>query len=121
MNTCQFILPEKCQINIKLLVKLKKSATKTFQILTEAYGDETLSRAHVFERHKRFSGGRVSVEDEMNQLGAQDEEAQAKTENLLKELSKTSFQNCSKQWQHRMQKCVNAEGNYLERDDFTKN
>ncbi|GFU42743.1 transposable element Tcb2 transposase [Trichonephila clavipes] len=36
-----------------------KSATKTFQILTEAYGDETLSRAHVFEW---FSGGRDNVE-----------------------------------------------------------
>ncbi|GFV59507.1 hypothetical protein TNCV_4791251 [Trichonephila clavipes] len=42
---------------------IKKSATKTFQKLTEAYGDETLSRAHVFERYKRFSGERVSVED----------------------------------------------------------
>ncbi|GFW15162.1 hypothetical protein TNCV_173091 [Trichonephila clavipes] len=30
--------------------KFKKSAAKTFQILTEAYGDEILSSAHVFER-----------------------------------------------------------------------
>ncbi|GFT38952.1 hypothetical protein TNCV_388171 [Trichonephila clavipes] len=47
-----------------MLIREKKSATKTFQILTEAYGDETLSSAHVFEWHKRFSGGRVCVEDE---------------------------------------------------------
>ncbi|GFX64809.1 hypothetical protein TNCV_4193041 [Trichonephila clavipes] len=40
---------QRCRINIKLLVKLKKSATKTFQILTKAYGDENLSGAHVFE------------------------------------------------------------------------
>ncbi|GFY00350.1 hypothetical protein TNCV_1663891 [Trichonephila clavipes] len=42
----------------------KKSAKKTFQMLTKAYGDETLSRAHVFEWYKRFSGGRVRVEDD---------------------------------------------------------
>ncbi|GFV38062.1 hypothetical protein TNCV_872691 [Trichonephila clavipes] len=57
-------LPEKCRINNKFLVKLKKSATKTFKTLTEAYGDKTLSRAHVFERHKWFSGGRDTVEDD---------------------------------------------------------
>ncbi|GFU66086.1 hypothetical protein TNCV_1518681 [Trichonephila clavipes] len=42
----------------------KKLAMKTFQILTGACGDEILSRAHVFEGYKRFSGGRVSVEDD---------------------------------------------------------
>ncbi|GFW46155.1 transposable element Tcb2 transposase [Trichonephila clavipes] len=61
---CNCILPEKCQINIKFLVKLKKSVTKTLKISTEAYEEETLSRAHVFEWHKIFSGGRVSVEDD---------------------------------------------------------
>ncbi|GFY03350.1 hypothetical protein TNCV_1173081 [Trichonephila clavipes] len=29
-----------------------------------AYGDETLSHAHVFEWYKRFSGGKDSVEDD---------------------------------------------------------
>ncbi|GFW45305.1 hypothetical protein TNCV_4734121 [Trichonephila clavipes] len=57
-------MPEKGRINIKFLVKLKKSATKTFQILTEVYGDETLSSAHVFKWYKRHSGGRVSVKDD---------------------------------------------------------
>ncbi|GFU76771.1 hypothetical protein TNCV_4519291 [Trichonephila clavipes] len=37
---------------------------KTFQILTETYGDETLSRAYMFEWYKRSSRGRVSVEDD---------------------------------------------------------
>ncbi|GFW86696.1 hypothetical protein TNCV_4334801 [Trichonephila clavipes] len=54
---------EKCRFSIKFLKKLKKSATKTFQILTEAYRNETLFREHVFEWYKKFSGGRVSVED----------------------------------------------------------
>ncbi|GFX52523.1 hypothetical protein TNCV_4325391 [Trichonephila clavipes] len=43
---------------------LKKSASKIFQILTEAYREETLPCAHVFEWYKRFSGERVSVEDD---------------------------------------------------------
>jgi len=45
------------RVNIKLLVKLKKSATETFQLMTEAYGEDCMSRARVFERHKRFSEG----------------------------------------------------------------
>ena len=49
------------------------------------------------------------------------EEVQAKTENLLKDLPKTSFHNCYQQWQHRMQKCVNAEGDYFEGDNVTEN
>ncbi|GFS90144.1 hypothetical protein TNCV_508081 [Trichonephila clavipes] len=61
---CNFILSEKCRINIKFLVKLKKSARKTFKILIEAYGDETLSSAHVLEWYRRFLGGRVRAEDE---------------------------------------------------------
>ncbi|GFV06703.1 hypothetical protein TNCV_1611161 [Trichonephila clavipes] len=34
-------------------------------ILTEAYGDETLSRAHVFECHKQLSEGGNNVEDDV--------------------------------------------------------
>jgi hypothetical protein len=37
------------QVNIKFLVKLKKSATETFQLLTEAYGEDCMSRARMFE------------------------------------------------------------------------
>jgi hypothetical protein len=50
--------------NIKFLVKLKKSATETFQLLTEAYGEDCMSRACVFGWHKRFSEGRKSVKDD---------------------------------------------------------
>ncbi|GFS73784.1 uncharacterized protein TNCV_1458281 [Trichonephila clavipes] len=49
------------------------------------------------------------------------EEVKAKTENLLKVLLKTSFQKCYQQWQHRMQKCVNAEGNYFKGATVTEN
>ncbi|GFT98291.1 uncharacterized protein TNCV_2903881 [Trichonephila clavipes] len=61
-STCTCNLPGKCRININFLVK--KSATKVFQILTKAYGDKALSRPHIFEWYKRFSGGRVSAEDD---------------------------------------------------------
>ncbi|GFX89614.1 hypothetical protein TNCV_73071 [Trichonephila clavipes] len=58
------ILPEECRIYIKFLIKVKKSVTKAFQILTNAYGDETLFHAHVSEWYKRCLGGRVSVKDD---------------------------------------------------------
>jgi hypothetical protein len=40
------------RVNIKFLVKLKKSGTETFQLLTEAYGEECMSCACVFEWHR---------------------------------------------------------------------
>ncbi|GFV70491.1 hypothetical protein TNCV_2868371 [Trichonephila clavipes] len=43
------------KINTKFLVKLKKSVTKTFQILTETYG-ESFSRTHVTDWYNRLSG-----------------------------------------------------------------
>jgi hypothetical protein len=52
------------QVNIKFLVKLKKTVTETFQLLTEAYGEECMSPARVFEWHKRFSEGRESMKDD---------------------------------------------------------
>ena len=39
------------RVNVKFLVKLKKSVTETFQLLTEAYGEDCMSRACVFEGH----------------------------------------------------------------------
>jgi len=48
---------------IKFYVKLNKSATETFDCLTEAYGDTTLSRTMVFKWHKAFKEGRENVED----------------------------------------------------------
>ncbi|GFW66252.1 hypothetical protein TNCV_1711511 [Trichonephila clavipes] len=59
-----YILPGKSRINIKYFVKLKKSASKIFPILIEAYRDEILSSSHVFEWLIRFSGGRDCVEDD---------------------------------------------------------
>jgi hypothetical protein len=50
--------------NIKFLAKLKKTATEMYQLLREVNGEDTLSRAHVFEWHRRFLGEREVVEDD---------------------------------------------------------
>jgi len=38
--------------------------TETFKLLTESYGEDCMSRARVFEWHKRFLEGRESVKDD---------------------------------------------------------
>ena len=48
---------EQC-VNIKFLIKLGKSATETYNLLTEVYGDQCLSRTQVFEWFKKFKDGR---------------------------------------------------------------
>jgi transposase len=53
---------EQC-ICIKFCVKLHKSATKTLEMLREAFGEHSLSQTGVSEWHSRFKAGRVSVED----------------------------------------------------------
>jgi hypothetical protein len=50
--------------NVRYVAKLKKTATKTYQLLREVYGEDTLSRARVFEWHRKFLGGREDVEDD---------------------------------------------------------
>jgi hypothetical protein len=49
---------------IKFCIKLKETATETFEKLKRAYGDEVLSIAQVFRWHKAFKEGRENVEDE---------------------------------------------------------
>jgi len=49
---------------IKFCVKLNKSATQTFDSLTEDYGDATLSRTMVFKWHRAFKEGRANVKND---------------------------------------------------------
>jgi len=49
------------RVNIKFLAKLGKSATETYNLLTEVYGDQCVSRTQVFEW---FKEGREYVEDD---------------------------------------------------------
>jgi hypothetical protein len=51
------------RINLKFLVKLKKSPTECFQLLKEVYGDDVMSCMRVFEWHKSFMEGWEKVED----------------------------------------------------------
>ncbi|XP_055279696.1 protein GVQW3 [Moschus berezovskii] len=52
------------RISIKFCVKLNKSASETHHLLKEAYGDEVMSRARVFDWHKRFKEGRENIRDD---------------------------------------------------------
>ena len=48
---------------IKLCFKVGKRDTETYGMLQTAFRPSCMNRASVFERHKRFKGGRESVGD----------------------------------------------------------
>ncbi|XP_006882927.1 PREDICTED: putative uncharacterized protein FLJ37770-like [Elephantulus edwardii] len=52
------------RISIKFCVKLNKSASETHHLLKEAYGHEVMSRARIFDWHKRFKEGREDIRDD---------------------------------------------------------
>jgi hypothetical protein len=51
------------RVAIKFCCKVDFSATNTVEHIQNAYGDAALSRMTIFEWHKRFREGRVSVKD----------------------------------------------------------
>ena len=53
------------RIYIKFCVKLRKTATETLKMVRDVYGDSSMSRTTVFERHKQFVKGREDVEDDL--------------------------------------------------------
>ena len=52
------------RINLKFLVKLNKTASESFQTITENYGEECVLRTRAFEWYKRFFEGRTDVKDD---------------------------------------------------------
>ena len=52
------------RINVKLCVKLGKSATETYHLLKKVYGDECLPHTQVFKWFKRFKEGRELIGDD---------------------------------------------------------
>ena len=61
--TCNFFVSSRQKrYAVKLCFKLGKSASETFELITEAYGDDALSGTRVFEWHKMFKEGRELVE-----------------------------------------------------------
>jgi hypothetical protein len=63
---CNYIMDRNVEqrANVKFCVKLGKSVTETLNMLRQDYGDEAMSRTQCFEWHRRFSGGRTSLEDD---------------------------------------------------------
>ena len=49
---------------IKFCFKLGKNASETYRMLQTAFGPSCMSRASVFESHKRFKESRESVRDD---------------------------------------------------------
>jgi hypothetical protein len=49
--------------NVKFCQKLGRSASETFQMIRQVYGEEALDCSAVFKWHKRFAQGRNSSED----------------------------------------------------------
>jgi hypothetical protein len=54
----------KQHVCIRFCIKLSKFATKTLEMLHEAFGKHSLSWTQVFEWHSCFKAGQVSVEDD---------------------------------------------------------
>jgi hypothetical protein len=48
--------------NAKFYPNLGRSASETFQMIRQPYGEEVLGRSAVFKWHKRFAQGRDSLE-----------------------------------------------------------
>lgn len=49
---------------IKFCVRLNKTASETLVMIQDAFKEEAMSRAAVFNWHKRFKDGRQNVEDD---------------------------------------------------------
>jgi len=52
------------RVNVKICVKLRKSATEAYDLLKKVYGNDFLSRTQVFEWFKMFKEGREEVGDD---------------------------------------------------------
>jgi hypothetical protein len=53
-------------VNVKFLAKLGKSVTETYNLLTEVYGDECISRTQVFKLFKTFKEVKGEIEDDLH-------------------------------------------------------
>ena len=51
-------------ICITFCFKIGKTATETYQLLQQAYGEDAMGRTQVFDWFRRFKGGRTSVESD---------------------------------------------------------
>ena len=52
------------RICIKFCFKIGKTATETYQLLQQAYGEDSMGRTQVFDWFRRFKEGRTSIESD---------------------------------------------------------
>jgi len=70
-NTCVYVIAifTMCEsaeqrICIKFCFKIGKPATETYQLLQQAYAEDTMGRTQAFDWFRRFKEGRTSVEND---------------------------------------------------------
>ena len=70
-NTCIYVIAiftmcesTKQHICIKFCFKIGKTATETYQLLQQAYGEDAMGRKQVFDWFRRFKEGRTSTESD---------------------------------------------------------
>jgi len=68
-NTCVYVIASftKCESNeqricIKFCFKIGKTATETYQLLQQAYGEDAMGLTQVFDWFRRFKEGRTPFE-----------------------------------------------------------
>jgi len=68
-NTCVYVIAiftmcvsTEQRICIKFCFKIGKTATETYQLLRQAYGEDAMGRTQVFDWFRRFKEGTTSVE-----------------------------------------------------------
>ena len=52
------------RIGIEFCFEMGKTATETYQLLQQAYGEDAMGRTQVFDWFRRFKEGRTSVESD---------------------------------------------------------
>jgi hypothetical protein len=52
------------RVCVKFCFKLGKTATETWKVLQQAFGDECMSRTQCFEWYNRFKTGRTSIDED---------------------------------------------------------
>ena len=71
-NTCVYVIAifTMCEsteqpICITFCFKIGKTATETYQLLQQAYGEDAMGHTQVFDWFRRFKEGRTSVESDL--------------------------------------------------------
>jgi hypothetical protein len=80
---------------IKFCVKLKKTATATFEMLKSTYSEECLLRISVFEWHLRLKEGRKSIQDDERKGRPSTSRREESTENIQKMFGRRPNFECS--------------------------